>query len=133
VYLRGGDRPVAWIDLTHELGPLEIVRPTTRGFESGSDLRRFLALAMPGRAPAVPRIDFRAQEAVLAATGPRSSTGYDIEVRAVREDRGRVVLRLRESTPRLGEPVAPRVTYPYRLVVLPHLDKPVHVVWEGRP
>lgn len=133
MYLRGGDRPVAWTDLTRELGPVEIVRPTTRGFESRSELQRFLALAMPGRAPATPRIDFRTREAILATAGPRSSTGYGVAVVSVREDRGRVVLRLRERAPRLGEPVAARLTYPYRLLVLPRLKKPVHVVWEGRP
>jgi hypothetical protein len=123
---------VAWTDVAHEVGPVEVVRPTTRGFESRSELQRFLALAMPGRAPAAPPIDFRTREAVLAAAGPRSSTGYRVEVLSVREDRERVVVRLRERAPSLGQTVAARVTYPYRLLVLPRLHKPVHVVWEGR-
>jgi hypothetical protein len=124
---------VAWADVSREVGRVEIVRPTMRGFESRSELQRFLALAMPGRGPTAPSIDFRTREAVLAAVGPRSSTGYRVEVLSVREDRERVVVRLRERTPSLGQAVAARVTYPYRLLVLPRLHKPVHVVWEGRP
>jgi len=25
------------------------------------------------------------------------------------------------------------VTYPYRLITLPRRDKPVEIIWEGRP
>jgi hypothetical protein len=130
---RGGARPLAWRDLTGQMGPAELPRPAGRVFGSAQELRHFLIAAMPGRAPELPRIDFRRREAVLLATGPRSSTGYAVEVESVSEERGRVVVQVRERTPSLGDPVAARVTYPYRLITLPRRDKPVEIIWKGRP
>jgi hypothetical protein len=68
------------------------------------------------------------EERVLIASGPRSSTGYALEVRRAVVERGRVSIVVRE----LDEPGRAEVTYPYRLLVFPKLDKPVHVHWEGR-
>jgi hypothetical protein len=130
---RGGGRPLAWRDVTGQLGPAEFPRPAGRVFGSAQELRRFLIAAMPGRAPEPPAIDFRRREAVLLATGPRSSTAYAVEVESVREQRGRIVAHVRQRTPSLGDPVAARVTYPYRLITLPRRDKPVEIVWEDRP
>ena len=129
----GGNRPLAWQDLTRQLGPAEFPRPAGRVFGSARELRRYLIAAMPGRAPELPRIDFRRREAVLLATGPRSSTGYAVQVDSVREERSRVVVYVRERTPSLGDRVAARVTYPYRLITLPRRHKPVYLIWEGRP
>ena len=128
---RGGGRSLAWQDVT--LGPAEFPRPAGRVFGSAEELRRFLIAAMPGGTPKLPPIDFHRREAVLLATGPRSSTGYAVEVESVREQRGRIVAHVRERTPSLGDPVAARVTYPYRLITLPRRDKPVEIIWEGRP
>ena len=130
---RGGGRPLAWQDMTARLGPTQFPRPAGRVFGSAEELRRFLIGAMPGRAPELPPIDFRRREAVLLATGPRSSTGYAVEVESVQEQRGRIVVHVRERTPSLGDPVAARVTYTYRLITLPRRDKPVEIIWEGRP
>ncbi len=132
-FRHGGDRPLAWQDVSRQLGPAEFPRPAGRVFGSARELHRFLIAAMPGRAPEPPPIDFRRREAVLLATGPRSSTGYAVEVESVREERGRVVVHVRERTPSLRDPVAARVTYPYRLITLPRRDKPVDIIWEGRP
>jgi hypothetical protein len=129
----GGDRALAWRDVTRQLGPVEFPRPAGRVFSSAPELRRYLIAAMLGRAPELPPIDFRRREVVLLATGPRSSTGYTVEVESVREERRRVVVHVRERTPSLGDPVAPRVTYPYGLITLPRRDKPVDIIWEGRP
>ena len=129
----GGGRPLAWRDVTGQLGPAEFRRPAGRVFGSARELRRYVIAAMPGRAPSLPRIDFRRREAVLLAAGPRSSTGYTVDVETVREERGRIVVQVRERTPSLGDPVAARVTYPYRLITLPRLDKPVDISWDGRP
>jgi len=130
---RGGGRPLAWRDVSAQLGPAEFPRPAGRVFDSAEELRRFLIAAMPGRPPKLPPIDFRRREAVLLATGPRSSTGYAVEVESVQEQRGRIVIHARERTPSLGDPVAARLTYPYRLITLPRRDKPVEIIWEGRP
>ncbi len=129
----GDERPLGWQDLTPQLAPAEFPRPAGRVFGSTQELRRYLTAAMPGRTPKLPAIDFRRREAVLLATGPRSSTGYAVEVESVREERSRIVVHVRERTPSLGDPVAARVTYPYRLITLPRRNKPVELIWEGRP
>ena len=128
---RGGGRALAWQDVT--FGPAEFPRPAGRVFGSAEELRRFVIAAMPGRTPDSPAIDFSRREAVLLTTGPRSSTGYAVEVESVREQRGRIVIHVRELTPSLRDPVAARVTYPYRLITLPRRNKPVEIIWEGRP
>jgi hypothetical protein len=79
---------------------------------------------MPGRAPAPPPIDFAHRKAVLIVDGPRSSTGYALEVVRVTAQRSRVLVVMRERTPSLGDRVVPRVTYPYRLITIPRLARP---------
>jgi PrcB C-terminal len=133
VYERGGDRPVAWQDLTRQLGPLEFPRPTGRVYRRREDLQRYLVAIMPGRAPKAPPIDFRRREALLVAAGPRSSTGYELRIVSVREERGRIVVKLKELAPSLHDPVAARLTYPYRLLTFPRSGKRVYLDWEGRP
>jgi hypothetical protein len=125
-------RDVPWRDLTARLPGLELPRQTGRAYSSRKELADYLRAVMPGRAPAVPPIDFRRDEPVLVGSGPRSSTGYDLRVVRVVERRDEVQVRVREHTPSLGEPTAARITYPYRLIVFRRIDKPVHVVWEGR-
>jgi protease stability complex PrcB-like protein len=87
----------------------------------------------PGRRLQLPAIDFSRQEAYLVATGPRSSTGYELRVLRVRDEGDRIVVTVREDTPSLGDPVQARVTYPFRLLALPRSDKSVKLKWLGRP
>jgi hypothetical protein len=68
------------------------------------------------------------QERVLITAGPRSSTGYSLEIVSAAVERARVSIVVRE----VDEPGRPKITYPYRLLVFPKLDKPVHIHWEGR-
>ena len=68
------------------------------------------------------------EEHVLITSGPRSSTGYSIQVRRALVERGRISIVVRE----LDKPGRARITYPYRLLVFRDLGKPVHVHWEGR-
>lgn len=70
----------------------------------------------------------RGEERVLITAGPRSSTGYSLDVVRAEVERGRVYIVVREVT----EPGRAKITYPYRLLVFPKIDKPVHVHWEGR-
>ena len=70
--------------------------------------------------------------AVVISPGPRSSTGYDVAVLSVIEERSRIVVRVREETPGLHDRVRPVVTYPYRVILIPALHKGVLVRWEGR-
>jgi PrcB C-terminal len=77
--------------------------------------------------PGAPEIDFARRRAVLVATGPRSSSGYALDVTSVREERRRVVVQVRERSPSLRDAVRPRVTYPFRLITVPRGDKPIEV------
>jgi hypothetical protein len=125
-------KTVPWRDLTARLPGVQLPRQSGRAYSTRKELADYLRAIMPGRAPAVPPIDFRRDEAVLVGSGPRSSTGYDLRVVRVVERGDAVDVRVRERTPSLGEPTAARITYPYRLIVFRKIDKPVHVLWEGR-
>jgi hypothetical protein len=69
-----------------------------------------------------------AEEHVLITAGPRSSTGYTLEVTRALVEHGRISIVVRER----DEPGRAEITYPYRLLVFPKVDKPVHVHLEGR-
>jgi PrcB C-terminal len=123
----GETRPVAWRDLSGETGPLTITRETKRVFRDAATLRRYVQAA-GGRAP---RVDFERRQVLLVSPGPRSSTGYELEITRVGERDGTLVVTVRERTPRLGDSVEARVTFPYRLLSLP-AGKDVYVSWPGR-
>jgi hypothetical protein len=71
------------------------------------------------------------RERILVSPGPRSSTGYAVEVVRVVEQRRQILLEVREVTPRLGQRVQARVTYPYKLIEIPRTRKHVALHWLG--
>ena len=110
---------LAWIAYVHEwrygaVRPLAYRLATLEHFEPSHPLVRVTTNG--------------GDEHVLITAGPRSSTGYSLEVRRALVERGRVSIVVRE----LYKPGSAALTYPYRLLVFPKLDKPVHVHWEGR-
>jgi hypothetical protein len=68
------------------------------------------------------------EERVLITAGPRSSTGFSLEIERAVVERARVSIVVRE----VDRPGRAEITYPYRLLVFPKLAKPVHVHWQGR-
>jgi hypothetical protein len=122
-------KPVAWQDLTSQVGPLMIERSEDRRFHGRAELVDYLAEAKASRAP--PAVDFSTRQLLLVSPGPRSATGYTVEVVSTREHGAEITVRVRERAPVLGERVEPRVTYPYRLISLP-AEKDVDVDWLGR-
>lgn len=126
-------RPVPYVDLTRSVGQLEFTRITRDHFESRPELMKTLQRTNPGREIELPPIDFSRRSAYLVAAGPRSSTGYELRIVEVRDEGDHVVVVVREDTPALGDPVAARVTYPFRLISLPRTDEPVKLKWLGRP
>jgi hypothetical protein len=126
-------RPVAYTDLTKTIGPLEFTRITRDLFHNRDDLVDVLERHNPGRTIDLPAIDFSQQAVYLVATGPRSSTGYELRIERVQDQGDHVVVVVREDTPSLGDPVEARVTYPFRLIALPRTDEPVKLKWPGRP
>ncbi len=129
----GKARAVAYTDLTRQMGPLEFTRITSAVCRSRAALLEVIERNNPGRPIKIPSIDFANREAYLVATGPRSSTGYELEILHVEDTGPNIVVRVHERTPSLGDPVQVRVTYPYRLITLPRSDKPVKLKWPGRP
>jgi PrcB C-terminal len=128
--LREGEaRPVAWRDLTVQVGPLRITDRENRSFRDQEELALYLARAKARGA--APQVDFSHRHLLLVSPGPRSSTGYGVEVRSVREQGDKITVRVQERTPTLQDRVDARVTYPYRLLSLPS-DKEVTVDWLGR-
>ena len=126
---QGKGQAVAWQDLTSQVGPLVIVRSEHRLFRDRAALVKYLEGAQATR-PA-PAVDLSDRELLLVAPGPRSSTGYSVEVVSASERGGKITVHVRELSPRVGENVQPRVTYPYRLISLP-AGKDVYVDWLGR-
>jgi hypothetical protein len=109
----------AWIAYEHvwragDAHPLVYRLGTVANFEATHPLSR---VATRGK-----------QERVLITAGPRSSTGYSLEIERAVVERGRVSIVVRE----VDRPGRAQITYPYRLLVFPKIDKPVHIHWEGR-
>jgi hypothetical protein len=125
----GKGRPVAWRDLTMQVGPLTIADRERRLFRDREELDRYLAQAKARSA--APEIDFSRRQLLLVSPGPRSSTGYEVEVLSMSERGGEITVRVREQTPGLQDRVEARVTHPYRLLSLP-AGPDVAVDWIGR-
>ena len=87
----------------------------------------------PGRTIRLPNIDFGHREIYLVAAGPRSSTGYALQILRVKDVGSHIDVVIHERTPTLADAVQPRVTYPFRLIALPRSSKPVKLKWPGRP
>jgi hypothetical protein len=119
LYGESGGRALEWRDVTPAESTARFPRPTVRVLESRAELAHVL--------PKAPAIDFARRRAVLISFGPRSSSGYAVEVESVREQRRRIVVVVRERSPKLGDSVRPRVTYPFRLITLPRGDKRIEV------
>ena len=130
---KGGAQELAWRDLNARLGRIEFTRKVTAVYKSPAPLARLLEATMPGRAPEPPPVAFDRREVIVVSLGPRSSTGYSLRVERVVERRGEIDVYLRERTPSLGDPVEPRVTYPYRAITIERSRKPVYVKLQGRP
>lgn len=129
----GGSRPVPYTDLTRATGQLEFTHLTVSLCRDRAKLLEILERNNPGRRIRLPNIDFSRYQVYIVATGPRSSTGYDLRIVRVRDEGDRVLVVVRERTPALGDPVKARVTYPFRLIALPRTGKPVKLKWLGRP
>ncbi len=123
---RSKSRPVAWRALP--VGPLVITFQERRLFRSRPQLASFLTRTGVDR---VPKVDFSTRQLLLVTTGPRSSSGYAIDVLGASEKEGKITVKVRERTPGLGTRVDPHVTYPYRLISLP-AGEDVFVDWVGR-
>jgi hypothetical protein len=111
------------------VGPLALTHSERRIFRDRTQLAKYLQRAQAERP--LPAIDFSRSQVLLISPGPRSSSGYVVEILRVREKSGAITVKVRERTPGLVERVDPHVTYPYRLIKLP-AGEDVFVDWVGR-
>jgi hypothetical protein len=136
VYEPGGTKQLAWRDLTRDVrGQALWPKSVTRSFWRQRQVDRYLAriFRQPATAPSFPRVDFSRYRLVLVAAGPRSSTGYRVQILRATEHRGSVRIVARELTPTLHSHLAARLTSPFRLITIPATGKRVYVQWQGRP
>ncbi len=126
-------RNVPYVDLTRQTGQLEFTRITRDVFRDRAALLDVLERNNPGRTIRLPNIDFERSEVYLVAAGPRSSSGYELQMLRVQDLGDHIVVVVHERTPSLGNAVQARVTYPFRLIALPRSSKPVKLKWPGRP
>jgi len=134
VYEPGDSTRLAWHDVTAQVhGQALWPKSVTRSFWRQRQVDRYLARIFPAGPPTFPRVDYARDRLVLIAAGPRSSTGYRVEVLKAAERRGDIHILARELTPPLGEKVRVRLTSPFRLVTIPATEKRVYVQWQGRP
>jgi hypothetical protein len=134
VWETGGDKRLPWQNVTaqvhgHALWP----KAVTRSFWRQRQVDRFLARIFPRGAPEFPRVDYTRRRLVLVAAGPRSSTGYRVEILRATEHRGAIRIAAREVTPALGRRVVAKLTSPFELITIPATAKRVYVQWQGRP
>jgi hypothetical protein len=128
----GTRRPVAWQDLSAQVPPGVWAKPTIAVARDRAKLARVFRKATSGRHLQPPGIDFARREAVLVVAGPRSSTGYTLNVDGVTERDDSLDVVVREHTPSLRDRVGARLTYPLLLITIPKSQKQVHVRYAGR-
>jgi PrcB C-terminal len=118
-------RPIDWRDFTGEVRAVPTTDSTKRLFQTRAQYQQFFGTGTE------PPVDFSRRQLLLVAPGPRSSTGYSVQVLSVTERDDKITVKVKEKTPTLADHVEPEVTYPYRLLSLP-TGKAVFVDWVGR-
>ena len=76
-------------------------------FRNRAALLEVLERNNPGRPIHLPNIDFGKQEIYLVAAGPRSSSGYELQVVRVQDVGDQIVVVVHERTPTLAIPCRP--------------------------
>ena len=127
LWRHGGAKPVAWRNLSVAIDDAKVSSPVFLRFRKQLYFEQYLAGAK------APPVDFGHEEVLLAAIGARSSTGYSVHIESISDQRSRIVVRVREVTPSLGDKLAAKVTYPYVMAAIPQSPKRVHFIWLGRP
>lgn len=124
---------MAYRDISAQLHGYKPPRLAREVFKSRAEFVKYLRHTVPGGKVRVPSVDWAHREAILVASGPRSSTGYALRVVSLYARGSRLALTVQEHTPSLGEPVTAGVTYPFVLITVPRTDKSLLLHFKGRP
>ena len=120
-------------DISSQLHGYEPSRLAREVFTSRAELAKYLRHTVPGGNVRLPSVDWARRQAILVASGPRSSTGYSLHVVSLFARGARLALTVKERTPSLGQPVAAKVTYPFVLITVPRTNKSLLLHFQGRP
>jgi PrcB C-terminal len=131
--VESNSKRLAWDNVAAQMPGVLWPKSVTRSFWKRRQVVRYLARTFPANPPAVPPFDFARRRLILVAAGPRSSTGYRVEIVRITERRSTIDVLAREITPSLDEHTVARLTSPYRLIAIPATSKRVYVQWQGRP
>jgi hypothetical protein len=131
--VEGGSKQLAWDDETAAMPGVLWPKSVTRSFWKRRQVVRYLARTFPQGPPKAPPFDFARRRLILVAAGPRSSSGYGVEIVRITERRSTIDVLAREVTPSPGDRTSARLTSPYRLIAIPATSKRVYVQWQGRP
>jgi hypothetical protein len=131
--VEGGSKQLAWDDETAAMPSVLWPKSVTRSFWKRRQVVRYLARTFPQEPPKAPPFDFARRRLILVAAGPRSSSGYGVEIVRITERRSTIDVLAREVTPSPGDRTSARLTSPYRLIAIPATSKRVYVQWQGRP
>jgi hypothetical protein len=131
--IEGGSKQLAWDDETAAMPGVLWPKSVTRSFWKRRQVVRYLARTFPQGPPKAPPFDFARRRLILVAAGPRSSSGYGVEIVRITERRSTIDVLAREVTPSPGDRTSARLTSPYRLIAIPATPKRVYVQWQGRP
>jgi protease stability complex PrcB-like protein len=125
--------PVAYRNISSQLHGYEPPRLAREVFTSRDELAKYLRHTVPGGDVRMPNVDWARREAILVASGPRSSTGYSLRVVSLFARGSRLALTVKEGTPSLGELVAAKITYPFVLITVLRTSKSLLLHFQGRP
>jgi hypothetical protein len=79
-----------------------------------------------------PEINFSKEMVLAAFGGEHSSGGYRIQIIQVNDRPYFVEVTINSTAPQAGQPVTAAFTYPYHIVKVPRIDKPVRFT-DGTP
>jgi len=88
---------IAWRDESGRVGPVLTSDLTERLFRSPAQFEEFFG--SDAQAP----VDFSTRQLLLVSPGPRSSTGYSVQVLTVTERGNTITVKVRERTPALAD------------------------------
>ncbi|MFN3649898.1 MAG: protease complex subunit PrcB family protein [Armatimonadota bacterium] len=75
--------------------------------------------------PAPPAVDFSREMVLAAFAGQKNTAGYTIEITGAREEKGKLVVTVVETTPPPGAIAAQILTYPYHYVAVKKSALPI--------
>ncbi|MFH1100584.1 MAG: protease complex subunit PrcB family protein [Methanobacteriota archaeon] len=75
--------------------------------------------------PEMPVVDFTDNTVIAVFFGQHSSLGYEIQIEKIVENNTRVIVYVKESSPKPGEPAGSALTQPYHIIKTKKITKEI--------